>query len=99
MDRDIDATVDQGLLNFLGEQGLAADFEQATVLDTVAGGDDLDQGDSGVHLVVGHPHGGGDGALHHARLGQGQGGTSGADTDREGHEALRPGEGVVSWTR
>ena len=42
VDGDIDAAVQQGLLDLLGEQGLAADFQQAAVLDAVAGGDDLD---------------------------------------------------------
>ena len=79
VDGDVDAAVQQGLLDLLGEQGLAADFQQATVLDAVAGGDDLDQRDQGFDLGVGHAQGAADGALHHAGLGQGQARTSGAD--------------------
>jgi hypothetical protein len=80
MDGDVDAAVQQGLLDLLGEQGLAADLHQAAVLDLVAGGDDLDQH----HLLERQVHGGGDGPLHHPGLGQRQGAASGAYTYR-GH--------------
>src|SRR5690606_14708286 len=79
VDGDVDAAVQQGFLDLLGEQGLAADFQQAAVLDAVAGGDDLDQRNKGFDLGVGHAQGAADGALHHAGLGQGQARTSGAD--------------------
>ena len=40
VDGEVDAPIDQGLLDFLGEQGLAANVHQAAVLNAVAGGDD-----------------------------------------------------------
>lgn len=50
VDGDVDPAGQQGLLDLLGEQGLAADFQQAAILHPVAGGDDLDQGDCGLDL-------------------------------------------------
>ena len=42
MYREIDGAIEQRLLDFLGEQPLAADIGQRTVLDRIAGGaDDL----------------------------------------------------------
>jgi len=79
VDGDVDAAVQQGFLDLLGEQGLAADFQQAAILDAVAGGDDLDQGDKSFDLGIGHAERPADGALHHARLGQSQARTPGAD--------------------
>lgn len=43
MNRDVDPAIEQGLLDFLGEEPLAADFRQGPVLDPVAGG--LDDND------------------------------------------------------
>ncbi|MNY10841.1 hypothetical protein D3C86_1438400 [compost metagenome] len=90
VDGDVDAAVEQGLLDLLGEQGLAADFQQAAVLNAVAGGDDLDQGDQGFDVGLGHAERAADGALHHAGLGQRQPGAAGADAKKRGHEVAQP---------
>src|SRR5690606_8933713 len=74
-----DASVHQALLNLLQEQGVAADFQQATDLDAVPDGDDLDQEDERFALSLGHAQGAADGALQHAGLGQSQARTPGAD--------------------
>ena len=65
VDGGVDAAVQQGFLDLLGEQRLAADFQQAAVLDAVAGGGDLDQRGDLVGPVRG-AKGGGDAELHHA---------------------------------
>src|SRR5690606_14683485 len=58
----------------------------------VAGGDDLDQRHGRGQIGVGDSEGPADGALHHARLGQGQSGAARADADESRHEtAVAPG--------
>ena len=95
MDGDVDPAGQQGLLDLLGEQRLAADFQQAAILDAVAGGDDLDQRNGGLDLGLGHVQGAADGALHHAGLGERQLGAPGADAERKGHERCAPVAGSL----
>ena len=70
VDGAIDAAVEQGLLDLLGEELLAADLEQAAVLDAVARGGDHDQGRDTLDLldrrVGANPEAQRDGALHGA---------------------------------
>ena len=70
MDADIDATGQHGLIDFLGEQTLAAYLDQAGIagLRTVAAGRDHLDGD----LVLANPMRLGQQAPHQSRLGQGQ---------------------------
>ena len=95
MDGDVDPAVQQGFLDLLGEQGLAAQLHQAAVLDAVAGGDDLDQRHGRFDLGLGFAQGPADGPLHHARLGQGQFGAPGADAEGKGHERCLPDAGSL----
>ena len=81
VDRHIDAAIEQGLLDLLGEEALAPLFQQPPVLDAVAGGGDLDQRRDLTRLSLVEAEGHGDEALHHPRLGEGQFRGSGADAD------------------
>ena len=68
MHREVDVAGEQRLLDFLGEQSLAAGFGQWPILDDVAGGaDDFDLDPLGVEARRG-----GEPALHLARLHQRQ---------------------------
>ena len=81
MHGEIDAAVEQRLLDLLGEQALAADLGQRAVLDRVAGGADDDELDR----VLAHIQGGRQPGAHRARLHQRQRAAAGADTqDRRG---------------
>ena len=82
MDRTVDRAVEQGLFDLLGEQRLAAHFQQAAVLDAVAGGGDQHDRRDGVRLRRIGVKGLDDGGLDLARLNLGEGGGAGADTDR-----------------
>jgi hypothetical protein len=84
MDGAVDAALQQGLLDLLGEHALAADLQQTAVLHPVAGGGDDDQrggrGHGGGVLRVG-AQGGGDAALHVAGLGEAELRATGANSD------------------
>ena len=56
----------------------------------VADAEALPYEDDSFDLVVGHAQGGGDGALHHAGLGQRQLGAAGADAEGKGHDRCAP---------
>src|SRR5262249_36885085 len=74
VDREIDAAVQQRLLDLLGEQALAADLLQLSVLHPVArGADDRDLRGRQVGMCRGQT------LLHLARLGQRHGAAAGAD--------------------
>ena len=81
VDGAVDAAVEQGLLDLLGEQALAADLQQPAVLDAVAGGGDDDQRARPPSASSGRRPGRRRCALHQAGLGQGQLGAAGADAD------------------
>ena len=82
MDGAVDLAIEQGLLDLLGEEPLAADFQQAAVLDPVAGGGDDHQGGDAVRVLGGGAEGGDDPPLHLPRLGEGKLGATGPDPDR-----------------
>jgi hypothetical protein len=74
MDGNVDAARQQRILDFLGEQALAADFREGAVLNPVAGGfDDVDFG------VGQGGMGGFQRRFHHFRLRQGKRRTARAD--------------------
>jgi hypothetical protein len=75
MHRDVDAAIQQRLLDLAGEQALAADFLQRLVEDLVAG--DLDHRDREGGL--GQVEGGHQAGARLVRLGQRQGRSTGAD--------------------
>ena len=70
MHADIDASCQHGLVDFLGEQALAADFDQAGIagLRTIAAGRNHLDGD----VILGNAMGRAQQAPHQPRLGQGQ---------------------------
>ena len=53
MHRKVDGAIEQRLLDFLGEQPLAAGFRERPVLDVVPGGADRDELDPGARKPVG----------------------------------------------
>src|SRR5436190_4738416 len=82
MDGAINSAIQQRLLDFLGEEALAADLQQAAILDAVTGGGDADQRSGLLRLGRCRAEGGGDGALHHPGLGERQLRAARADADR-----------------
>lgn len=82
MDGDIDARVGQRLVDFAGEQSLAADFGQGSVLNSIARGSDGDNVGRACLRQGGMT--GGETAFHHASLGQSQGAAAGADAEKSG---------------
>jgi hypothetical protein len=75
MHRQVDAAVQQGLLDLLGEQAFAADLRQRTVLDGVAGGAD----DGKADFVLGHAERHGQPRAHGPRLHQSERAAARAD--------------------
>ena len=82
MHREVDGAAEQRLLDFLGEEPLAAEVGERPVLDDVAGGaDDLDLDPLGIEAA-----GRGEAALHLARLHQRQRRAARADAQDGGCE-------------
>ena len=87
VDRAVDAALDERLLDLLGEEALAADLQQAAILDPVARGGDDDQRRDALDVRRVRRVGAqrrGDAALHVAGLGQAELGAAGADTHLAG---------------
>ena len=84
MHGEVDGAGQQRLLDLLGEQPLAAGLGERPVLDRVAGGaDDLDLDPLGVEAA-----GGGEPALHLARLHQRQRRAARADTENRRFDCM-----------
>ena len=73
MDRKGGATIQLGFVDLLGEEALAARFDQGAVLDAVAGRDKAENGEAALSVLAGQAALRGEFRLHIAGLDKGQG--------------------------